>query len=155
MVKTRWFVRGSTFLVIAALLLQVTSCGTLLYPERRGQETGHLDVGIVLLDGIGLLFFLIPGIVAYAVDLSTGAIYLPPGEAKAVPPTLDPEEMTVVRMDPERMDRQSIERAIEERLSRDIDLDSGDLQVYEIDENGRFVPRNPSKPIPYAMSDES
>src|SRR5215472_17337813 len=55
-----------------------TSCGTILYPERRGQPRGPLDPGVVVLDAIGLLFFIIPGVIAFAVDFSTGAIYLPP-----------------------------------------------------------------------------
>ena len=55
-------------LVCAVLIVQLTGCGTLLYPERRGQKAGHVDVGVALLDGIGLFFFIIPGIIAYAVD---------------------------------------------------------------------------------------
>ncbi len=55
----------------------LAACGTILHPERRGQTRGRLDVGIVLLDGVGLFFFLIPGIIAYAVDFSNGTIYLP------------------------------------------------------------------------------
>ena len=43
------------------LVVQLTGCGTLLYPERRGQRGGHVDVGVALLDGIGLFFFIIPG----------------------------------------------------------------------------------------------
>ena len=34
---------------------------------------------MVILDALGLLIFLIPGVSAFAVDFSTGAIYLPPG----------------------------------------------------------------------------
>lgn len=57
--------------------VQVIACGTLLYPERRGQTKGEIDVSIAVMDGIGLLFFIIPGVIAYAVDFSSGAIYLP------------------------------------------------------------------------------
>ena len=53
----------------------LTGCGTIFYPERRGNST-HLDPGVAILDGIGLLFFLIPGVVAYAVDFTTGCIYM-------------------------------------------------------------------------------
>src|SRR4029077_13755883 len=60
------------------LALQVVSCGTLLYPERRGQPVGPLDAGVVALDAVGLLLFFVPGIVAFAVDFATGTIYLPP-----------------------------------------------------------------------------
>jgi len=147
--------RGCSLVLVTAMMLQLMSCGYILYPERRGQSAGNLDVGVVLLDGIGLLFFLIPGIVAYAVDFTSGAIYTSPGSAEAVPSSLDPAEMTVIRMDPKQMDRESIERAIEEQLGRDIDLASSDLRVYEIDENGYFVPRDQSEPVPYVERSDS
>ncbi|MDE2027804.1 MAG: hypothetical protein KGK03_04150 [Candidatus Omnitrophica bacterium] len=63
--------------VIAVLVFQLAGCGTLLYPERRGHFGGRLDIGIVILDAVGLLFFLIPGAIAFAVDFSDGCIYLP------------------------------------------------------------------------------
>jgi hypothetical protein len=66
-------------LIVAVLVLQLLGCGTILYPERRSQPAGKLDTDIVLLDGVGLLFFLIPGVIAFAVDFATGAIYLPAG----------------------------------------------------------------------------
>lgn len=66
--------------IAAALFItQVTACGTLLYPERRGQTNGQIDVGVAALDAIGLLFFFVPGVVAFGVDFMTGAIYLPGG----------------------------------------------------------------------------
>ena len=68
-------------LIALALVLTIaffsTSCGTILYPERRGQTRGVIDPGVLLLDAVGLIFFVIPGIVAFAVDFSTGAIYYP------------------------------------------------------------------------------
>lgn len=64
-------------LVGGMLGASVSGCGTILYPERRGQPSGRLDWGVVALDGIGLLFFFIPGVIAFAVDFITGAIYLP------------------------------------------------------------------------------
>lgn len=69
----RWF-KGFLAITLSAGLV---SCGTLMHPERRGQRGGNLDVGVVLLDGVGLFFFIIPGIIAYAVDFSNGTIYLP------------------------------------------------------------------------------
>jgi len=152
--KSRLF-RASALVVLTVMMVQVMSCGTIIYPERRHQPKGNIDVGIALLDGIGLLFFLIPGIIAYAVDFSTNAIYVPPGQAMAVPPTFDLDTMTVVRMDPEHMDRESIQQAIADHTGRDIDLDSDQLRVYEIDENGSFVPRDTSDPIPYTVRGDS
>jgi hypothetical protein len=61
------------------LLVQFTACGTILHPERKGQKSGRIDPAIAILDGIGLLFFLLPGVIAFAVDFSNGTIYLPGG----------------------------------------------------------------------------
>lgn len=61
----------------ATIVVQLVSCGTLLYPERRGQTSGRIDPAVVLLDAIGLFFFIIPGVIAFAVDFYTGCIYLP------------------------------------------------------------------------------
>ncbi len=63
------------------LAFQLVSCGTLLYPERRGQTSGRLDPAVVLMDTIGLFFFVIPGVIAFAVDIYTGCIYLPGGHS--------------------------------------------------------------------------
>ena len=43
--------------VCIVLIAQLVGCGTLMYPERRGQRGGNVDVGVAVLDGIGLLFF--------------------------------------------------------------------------------------------------
>ena len=61
-------------------LLCTSACGYFLYPERVGQKSGKIDPTIVLLDAAGLLVGIIPGVVAFAVDITTGAIYLPPGQ---------------------------------------------------------------------------
>lgn len=60
-----------------ALASSVSSCGTIIYPERKGQIDGRIDPSIAILDGLGLLLFLIPGVIAFAVDFSNGTIYLP------------------------------------------------------------------------------
>jgi hypothetical protein len=61
--------------LVLALSLQLAACGTIIYPERRGQSSGQLDPAIIAANGVGLLFFFVPGVVAFAVDFSTGAIY--------------------------------------------------------------------------------
>uniref|UniRef100_A0A1I8AIZ8 YceK/YidQ family lipoprotein n=1 Tax=Steinernema glaseri TaxID=37863 RepID=A0A1I8AIZ8_9BILA len=66
--------------VVAALLTQLTACGTLFFPDRRGQIEGKVDPVIVALDAIGILFYVIPGLIAFGVDFATGAIYLPGGK---------------------------------------------------------------------------
>lgn len=69
--------RVSCAVLSAALLSQLSACGTLFYPERRGQIDGRIDPAIVAFDAIGLLFYIIPGLIAFGVDFATGAIYLP------------------------------------------------------------------------------
>lgn len=56
----------------------VAGCGTLLHSERRGQpHSSQIDWKIAALDGLGLILFFVPGVIAFAVDFYTGAIYLP------------------------------------------------------------------------------
>jgi hypothetical protein len=78
----RWFNpsvnRRIALIVTIALAIESASCGTLIHPDRVGQpHSGALDPSIVVLDGLGVLVFLIPGVVAFIVDFSTGAIWLP------------------------------------------------------------------------------
>lgn len=72
--------RRSALIITLLLSLTLTACGTILYPERKGQISGRIDPAIAVLDGIGLLFFLVPGVIAFAVDFSDGTIYLPHGK---------------------------------------------------------------------------
>ena len=72
-----FFRRALSLIVMTVLLFQLAACGTIMYPERKGQTSGKIDVGVAVLGGIGLLFFIIPGVIAYAVDFSNGTIYLP------------------------------------------------------------------------------
>jgi hypothetical protein len=65
-------------LLISSLLL-LNSCGTLMYPERRGSKGVKIDPHVAILDALGLLLFIIPGVIAFAVDFTTGCIYLPGG----------------------------------------------------------------------------
>lgn len=71
-------------LSILLLMISNLSCGYFLYPERVGQKDGRLDPTVIILDAAGLLFGILPGVVSFAVDITTGAIYLPTGEKSAV-----------------------------------------------------------------------
>ena len=75
--RTTLFHKCIAFGIVSAFVVQLASCGTLMYPERKGQKDGKVDAQVAILDGIGLLFFLIPGVIAFAVDFSNGTIYLP------------------------------------------------------------------------------
>lgn len=67
----------ASVLLSATLITQLSACGTIFYPERRGQISGEIDPGVAILNGMGLLFYIIPGLIAFAVDFATGAIYFP------------------------------------------------------------------------------
>ena len=73
-------------LLCLPLAFPLAGCGSLMFAERNGQEPGKLDPNVVLMDGIGLLFIILPGLVAYGVDFATGAIYLPAGVEKGEGP---------------------------------------------------------------------
>ncbi len=68
-------------------------CGTLLFSERQNEpHSGKLDPNVLIMDGVGLLVFVVPGLVAFGVDWYTGAIYLPPGVEKGEGPFIrDPK----------------------------------------------------------------
>jgi hypothetical protein len=78
---------------VSLLLLQFTGCGTILYSERHGQDRGRLDATVIILDGVGLFFFLVPGVIAFAVDFVTGAVYLPRGGTSDVDQILSSAEI--------------------------------------------------------------
>jgi hypothetical protein len=63
--------------LVAAMAIPVAGagCGTLLYPERRGQVGGRVDAGVAVMDGLWCLVFIVPGVVAFIVDFGNGAIY--------------------------------------------------------------------------------
>lgn len=62
-----------------AMPTALSGCGTILYPERRGQpKGGKVDWTVVGMDAIGLFFFFIPGVIAFAIDYGNGSMFLPP-----------------------------------------------------------------------------
>lgn len=77
--KKDQIMKSLSAILIFCFITSLTGCGTIIHPERKGQMNGRLDSSIVLLDAIGLLFFFVPGVIAFAVDFSNGTIYLPGG----------------------------------------------------------------------------
>lgn len=115
-------------LVCAILIIQFVGCGTIMYPERKGQRGGRIDVGVALLDGIGLLFFLIPGVIAYAVDFSNGTIYLP-GTVRG---PLDLKDMKQVKFDPKNYTNETIEKIIQKETGYAVKLNQDNLEIYRL-----------------------
>ena len=116
--------------ISAVLVIELAGCGTILYPERKGQKDGRIDPGIAVLDGLGLLFFIIPGVIAFAVDFTTGAIYLPGGPRKS---SLFPEDetMVVVRVNPKELSEDVIKEVVRRETGNQarFDLNHVELQV--------------------------
>jgi hypothetical protein len=96
----------------APFVLGLSGCGTLLYPERQGQEGGRIDATVALLDGFGLLFYVIPGLIALFVDFGSGAIYLPKGQKKG----------SLIRVEPKPLDPKKIPSIIYEETGIEVDL---------------------------------
>lgn len=104
----------AAILLTTAMTTQLAACGTIFYPERRGQITGELDSGIVVLNALGLLLYIVPGVIAFAVDFATGAIYLPDSRYSLAPERLNDAVDQQGRVDPMKL------KAI---LKQDLNLD--------------------------------
>lgn len=133
MTRNTLLVRGTSVLIVLAIMLWTTSCGTILYPERRGQPAGKIDVGVAVLDGIGLLVFLVPGVIAFAVDFATGAIYLPPSSSSQLeinPSNL--QDAKIIKTGPRALTRFEIETLVKEEIRQEIDLASPQTRVARV-----------------------
>ena len=122
-----------SLLIAFILLLQAAGCGTIIYPERRGQAGGRIDPGVAILDGVGLLIFLIPGIIAFGVDFATGAIYLPGKTAKQGTP-VNKSDMAVIKVNPDDMSLALLEEILERQTGKKIDLSANHVEVYQMGE---------------------
>jgi hypothetical protein len=115
-------------LLLAALqgsVAALSGCGTILHPERRGQPGGRLDWKIVALNGVGLLFFFIPGIIAFAIDFATGAIYLPPEDQFSQ--TISPADKRLVKISAssQQPSVEEVEEIVSRHVGRKIALEPG------------------------------
>lgn len=115
--------------LITALLAQLSACGSIFYPERRGQIDGRIDPAIAVLDAVGLLFFIVPGLIAFAVDFTTGAIYFPGGKTAQVAP-----------------------EKLQQAVGVDGQIDRGKLQAILKNELGRTLPLNDPRLIQHKGS---
>ena len=88
-------------------------------------------MGVAALDGIGVLLFVIPGLVAFIVDFATGAIYLPGGRRASATPS-GPDKMTVIQVDPGTLDKEKIEEIVSKRTGLPVKLDRADVQVFAV-----------------------
>ena len=134
-------IRIVSFTLFPVIVIQMASCGTLLYPERRhcdiqvDPKGRRIDPAVAVLDAACLVFFIIPGIFAFAVDFATGAIYLhkQEGQSKAIRP--EQQEKAVVHMIPNKMDKATLEQIISKAAGVTISFDDKRMQAFEINRN--------------------
>jgi hypothetical protein len=117
------------------MVLYITSCGTILHPERKGQKSGNIDTTIAILDGVGLLIGIIPGVIAFAVDFSNGTIYLLPGDGKgsSIKP-IDLDKMIAVKTGKMKLTEDDKESVIKEYTGKTVDISSPDVVFKRFDE---------------------
>jgi len=105
-------------LLTITLFCNLAACGTILYPERNGQHAGSIDPLVAVLDGAGLLFFLIPGVIAFAVDFNNHSIYLPHGQHARYTGQLD---------------KAGLEEFVRARTGQSVDLRQANVQILRLD----------------------
>ena len=110
-------IRIIALVLLVGFMSQTVSCGYFMYPGRRGQTGGRVDAGVAVMDGLCLLLFIIPGVVAFAVDFSSGAIYIPGSLAEQ-----KNGETTVVMADPKDLNEAALEQIIHEQTGLTIEL---------------------------------
>jgi hypothetical protein len=116
-------------IILGVLLIQIVGCGTIFYPERRGQTVhGGIDIVVAIADSAWFLAYIIPGFVAWGVDLYTGAVYLPTGK-KRFANQPDSKDFVVVKVDPKQLDQTMIEEIVSEHVGQKIDLDEDHVQI--------------------------
>jgi hypothetical protein len=106
------------------MMLELTACGTVFHPERKGNSSGSIDPIVAAGDAIGLLFFFIPGIIAFAVDFSNGTIYLPHGKHSS----LTPAELKSVSPGG-KVDKKALSELVSKKIGQPVTLNSAGLQV--------------------------
>jgi hypothetical protein len=127
----------------ATIAILSSSCGTILYPERRGQpHGGPLDPGVVILDALGLLFFVIPGVVAFVIDFGNGTIYLPPpGYSTVSHKAVRRSDLVPVRLSSSDLTREKIEQVVSERVGKPVTLEPGRFRAEELETLDQFDDR--------------
>lgn len=130
---------------VGAALVAATGCGTLMHPERRHQRhSNQIDWKIAACNGLGLLLFFVPGVIAFAVDFYTGAIYLPAGHGHADNSGSPANRLAVVRsgfykisIPRDQLSLRAIEQAVSEHVGQSVVLDE-DARVSELAQIERF-----------------
>ena len=107
-----------------AMVFELTACGTIFYPERKGTKSGSIDPVVAVADAIGLIFYFIPGVIAFAVDFSNGTIYTSGGRHFG----LTSDELKSVTHDG-KVDKKALSEIVSKKFGTAINVDAPDVQV--------------------------
>jgi hypothetical protein len=133
--------RDFVLITAAGSVSLFAGCGMILHPERRGQPPGGgLDWSIVALDGVGLLFFFVPGVIAFAVDFATGAIYLPPPDYADAEAKANDEQLVEVHVPPKELTKQRLEQVASRHAGREVRLVRGGFFTSPLSKLADFWP---------------
>jgi hypothetical protein len=131
--------RGFFWIGAAGSLSLLTGCGMILHPERRNQPTGgSMDWSIFALDAVGLLLFFIPGVIAFAVDFSTGAIYLPPNQYGTTGRPTKDQSLVTVSVPRKELSPERLEQVASQHAGRDVRLVVGKYATAPLVKIGDF-----------------
>lgn len=114
--------RWLTGAIVGVSIVTLSGCGTLFHPERKGQLSGNVDPVVAIANGVGLLFFIVPGVIAYAVDFSNGTIYLPSASSASV---------DIHHLD-DAMDVASLEKLLSDKAGQPVSLENELLMMEEV-----------------------
>lgn len=129
MKDNRRIIKLFSILILGALVIQIAGCGTIFYPERRGQTVhGGIDPLVAITDSAWWLVYIIPGFIAWGVDLYTGALYMPSGQTRFTNQP-DNQSMVVIKVNPKQLDQKMIEQVVSTQVGQKIDLDDPSVQI--------------------------
>jgi hypothetical protein len=130
--------RGVLQALLAAAGSGLPGCGTIFYPERRGQPAGRFDWKVIALDAVGLFFFFIPGVIAFAVDFSTGTIYLPPEACSYQGNPQVQAGLVSVKLPENGRTLKDVERCVSQESRRQVHLIEGQYYSQPMGDLGEF-----------------
>lgn len=121
------------------LAATLTGCGTLLHEERVGQPRGGLDDvdwTVAGMNAIGLVFFFVPGVIAFAIDYYNGSLFYPPEHCG---PTQN-AQLNQIKISSDQISVAQIEQTLKKELGIEASLHAQEVVVRRIPSIRKFWP---------------
>ncbi len=108
----------------------------MMHPERRGQTGGQIDKEVAILDGIGIVLFIIPGLMRTPL-ISPSAPFIRRRVPAAMMANGDGVDggIRVVRVDPEQLSAQAVADIVYAQTGRLVRFDDPGLRVVDADDD--------------------